>query len=157
MKIGIANDHGGYHLKTAIVNFLREEGHEVLDFGTRNSFESADYPEYAQKVCQKITSGGIERGILVCGTGIGMSIAANKFPGIRAGVVHDAFSAKATREHNSTNVLCLGERVIGEGLALLITDIWLNTDFLGGRHERRIGKVEAIEKQFMSSSPASAK
>lgn len=148
MIIGIANDHGGYHLKTAIVHALKEAGVTIVDFGTKNAFESADYPDYAKVVCEKMIAGKITRGILVCGTGIGMSMAANKYPGIRAALVHDVFSAVATREHNDSNVLCLGERVIGEGLALKIVDIWLNTAFLGGRHERRLQKVAEVEQVY---------
>lgn len=148
MIIGIANDHGGYNLKTAIVNDLKEKGLDIIDFGTRNSFESADFPDYAKIVCEKIRAGEIDRGILVCGTGIGMSMVANKYPGIRAALVHDMFSAQATREHNNSNVLCMGERVIGEGLALMIAETWLNTEFSGGRHERRLQKVAEVENIY---------
>lgn len=114
------------------------------DFGV-NSKTSVDYPDYAKKVCERVRQSEDNKGILVCGTGIGMSIAANKLPDIRAAVVGDCFSAQATREHNNTNVLCLGQRVIGEGLALKIVDIWLNTEFQGGHHQLRLDKVKAFE------------
>lgn len=141
MKISIAADHGGYLLKQEIIKHLTEKNIEVIDYGT-NSPKSVDYPEYSYKVCDDVVAGKTDYGILVCGTGIGMSIAANKTPGIRAALVGDVFSARATRSHNNTNVLCLGERVTGKDLALLIVDTWLDTDFSGGRHQRRIDLLE---------------
>ncbi len=145
MKIALAADHGGYRLKNEIVNFLQSEGHEVIDCGC-DCPDSVDYPDYAILAAQKVQNGECERAILVCGTGIGMSIAANKLDGIRCGLVHDTFSAKATREHNDTNVLALGERVIGPGIALDIVQIWVNTPFSNdGRHVRRIEKLQSIE------------
>ncbi|HJB78820.1 MAG TPA: ribose 5-phosphate isomerase B [Candidatus Nosocomiicoccus stercorigallinarum] len=141
MKVIVASDHGGYNLKTAIVSHLKEKGIDVKDGGP-NSTESVDYPDYAKPVATAVQNGEYDRGILVCGTGIGMNIAANKYKGIRAALVHDTFSAHATREHNNSNILNMGERVIGTGLALDIVDIWLNTEFEGGRHERRIEKIE---------------
>ncbi|MGV3240618.1 ribose 5-phosphate isomerase B, partial [Streptococcus hyovaginalis] len=134
MKIAIASDHGGYQLKEAVKAHLHNAGMEVKDFGC-HSRESVDFPDYAKSVGASIVNGENQLGILCCGTGIGMSIAANKITGIRAAVVGDVFSAKATREHNDSNILCLGERVTGEGLACLIVDTWLNAEFLGGRHE----------------------
>jgi len=119
---------------------------QTEDFGCTCE-ESVDYPDYALPVAEKVAAGEFERGILVCGTGIGMSIAANKVPGIRCALVHDTFSAKATREHNNTNVLAMGERVIGPGLALDIVKIWLETEFQGGRHERRVDKITQIEEK----------
>lgn len=141
MKVAIANDHGGYNLKSEIVKYFEENGIEYTDFGT-DSKDSVDYPDFARPVSVKVAQGEFDRGILICGTGIGMSIAANKVKGVRCALVHDTFSAKATREHNDSNMLALGERVIGPGLALDIVDLWLNTEFGGGRHERRVNKIE---------------
>jgi ribose 5-phosphate isomerase B len=144
MKLAIGCDHGGFQLKEAIKKHLLEKKIEVEDFGTYSK-ESVHYPGYALKVGNAVASGTCDLGILCCGTGIGMSIAANKIKGVRAAVVSDTFSAQATREHNNSNVLCLGERVIGEGLALLIVDTWLNASFQGGRHQERLDQVAAIE------------
>lgn len=141
MKVAIANDHGGYNLKSEIVKYFEENGIEYTDFGT-DSKDSVDYPDFARPVSEKVAQGEFDRGILICGTGIGMSIAANKVKGVRCALVHDTFSAKATREHNDSNMLALGERVIGPGIALDIVDLWLNTEFGGGRHERRVNKIE---------------
>lgn len=147
MKIAIGADHAGYRLKDEIVPVLKAMGHEMIDVGCDCS-DSVDYPDYALPVCDKVVSGEAERGILICGTGIGMSIAANKTQGIRCALVHDMFSAKATREHNDTNVLAMGERVIGPGLAAEIVKIWLETPFSGGeRHQNRINKVMALESK----------
>jgi len=147
MKIVIGADHAGYRLKDEIVPVLKAMGHELIDVGCDCS-DSVDYPDYALPVCDKVVSGEAERGILICGTGIGMSIAANKTQGIRCALVHDMFSAKATREHNDTNVLAMGERVIGPGLAAEIVKIWLETPFSGGeRHQNRINKVMALESK----------
>lgn len=141
MKIVIASDHGGVNLKRAVVQELTEKGMDVTDYGP-DSDESVDYPDYAKPVSQKVADGEFDRGILICGTGIGMSITANKVKGIRCALVHDSFSAKATRQHNNSNMLAMGERVIGSGLANDIVDIWLNTEYEGGRHERRVCKIE---------------
>lgn len=146
MKIAIACDHGGLALKEAIKDHVEAKGHEVVDFGTHNT-DSCDYPDYAKKAANAVASKECERGIVVCGTGIGVSITANKVNGIRCALVHDCFSAKATREHNDTNMLAIGQRVIGEGLALQIVDIWLTTQYEGGRHDQRIEKMMAIEKE----------
>ncbi|MFD0673385.1 ribose 5-phosphate isomerase B [Cohnella sp. GCM10027633] len=147
MKIAIGADHAGYRLKDEIVPMLKALGHELIDLGC-DCADSVDYPDYALPVCDKVVSGEAERGILICGTGIGMSIAANKTHGIRCALVHDTFSAKATREHNDTNVLAMGERVVGPGLAADIVKIWLETPFSGGeRHRNRINKVMAIESK----------
>ncbi|WP_138753767.1 ribose 5-phosphate isomerase B [Paenibacillus sinopodophylli] len=152
MKIAIGADHAGYRLKDEVVPFLQSLGHEIEDVGC-SCDQSVDYPDYALPVCDLVTSGKAERGILICGTGIGMSIAANKVNGIRCALVSDMFSAKATREHNDTNVLALGERVIGPGTALEIIRIWLDTPFSDGeRHVGRVNKVMDIEKQFSSQS-----
>ena len=142
MKIAIGSDHGGYGYKEKIKAYLTAKGYEVKDFGT-DSDASCDYPMYAKQVASKVAAGEYDRGILICGTGIGMSIAANKIHGIRAALCSDKFSAKATREHNNSNILCLGERVIDYNLAREIADIWLETPFSNEeRHIRRIGMLE---------------
>lgn len=144
MKIAIASDHAGYRLKTEVAALVNRLGHEVTDFGT-HSEESVDYPDFAVKVARAVSQGESDRGILVCGTGLGMSIAANKVKGIRAVTCGDTFSARASREHNDANVLCLGARVTGSGLALDIVKTWLETEFLGGRHARRVQKISELE------------
>ena len=144
MKIAIGCDHGGLEHKNAIAEHLKERGFEVCDFGIYEQL-SVDYPDIAVKVCASITSGKCERGILVCGTGIGMSIAANKVKGIRAAACSEHFSAKYTRLHNNSNILCLGGRVIGVGTALELADLFVDTDFEGDRHQRRINKITEIE------------
>ena len=144
MKISLGSDHAGLALKLEIALFLERAGHAVLDRGTRTE-ASVDYPDFAALVCNDIVTGEAERGILVCGTGIGMSIAANKHTGIRAALCHDTFSARATREHNDANVLCLGQRVIGAGLALDIVAVWLGAEFAGGKHRQRIDKITSLE------------
>ena len=146
MKIALGCDHGGLNLKTAIKDHLTKAGHEVVDFGT-NSNESCDYPLIAEPLAHAVADGECERGILVCGTGIGIGIAANKVDGIRAALCHDTFSARASRNHNNANILTMGERVIGPGLALDIVDVWLASDFEGGRHERRVAQIADIEKK----------
>ena len=140
MKIILGSDHGGYNLKNIIIAHLEQQGIEVEDLGCYSE-DSCDYPVIAKAVAEKALLAG-SRGILVCGTGIGMSISANKFKGIRASLCSDTYSARMTRKHNDSNILCLGERVIGENLALDIVDIWLNTPFEGGRHQRRIDMIE---------------
>lgn len=146
MKVALASDHGGIHIREEIRNLLEEMGIEYQDFGC-DCETSVDYPDYALPVAKKVASGEFDRGILICGTGIGMSIAANKVKGIRCALAHDVFSAKATRQHNDTNILAMGERVIGPGLALEIAKVWLTTEFEGGRHARRIEKVTNYEEQ----------
>ncbi|EFM09100.1 sugar-phosphate isomerase, RpiB/LacA/LacB family [Paenibacillus curdlanolyticus YK9] len=147
MKISIGADHGGYRLKEVLVPIIQSLGHEVQDVGC-SCDQSVDYPDYALPVCEAVVKGEADRGILICGTGIGMSIAANKVQGIRCALVQDTFSAKATRDHNDTNVLALGERVLGFGIAEEIVRIWLETPFSNGeRHVGRINKVMNIEKQ----------
>lgn len=145
MNIVIGSDHGGIKLKKTLIAFLQESGIPVTDVGPFSS-ESVDYPSYAVEVSKSILEDKADLGILCCGTGIGMSIAANKIEGIRAAVVGDVFSAAATRAHNNSNVLCLGERVIGEGLAIKILQTWLTTPFEKGRHQNRVNQIEAIEK-----------
>ena len=139
--IAVASDHGGFNLKSKVVEHLKEKGYKVNDIGC-DSVKSCNYPDFAHNVAQKVTKGEADLGILVCGTGIGMSIAANKHEGIRASAVENAFSAKATKAHNDSNILCLGERVLGDGVALDIVDNWLNTEFEGGRHQNRIDLIE---------------
>lgn len=137
--IAIGCDHGGYELKLEVINHLKERGFEIKDFGC-DSTASCDYPVYAKKVAKAVAGGECELGILICGTGIGMSMAANKVDGIRAALCADCFSAKATREHNNANILCMGARTTGPGLALMITDIFVDTPFSNDeRHIRRIG------------------
>ncbi len=150
LKVAIAADHGGYRLKEEVKKELEAMGIPYEDFGT-HSPDSVDYPDYAWPVAKGVASGQFDRGILICGTGIGMSIAANKVRGIRCALVHDAFSARATREHNDSNVLALGERVIGPGLARDIVRIWLTTPYEGGRHQRRIEKIERMEANEASA------
>lgn len=140
--IAIGSDHGGFELKQAIIKHLEKRGIECRDFGTYSE-ASCDYPVYAKAVAQAVAGGECAMGILVCGTGIGVSITANKVPGIRAALCGDCFSAKATREHNDANILALGARVVGEGLALMIADTFLDTPFSGEeRHMRRISMIE---------------
>lgn len=146
LKIAISSDHGGNNLRKEIMALLDELGFSYEDFGPQDD-SSVDYPDYAKPVSEGVASGNFDKGILICGTGIGMSIAANKVKGIRCALVHDVFSAKATRCHNDSNIIAMGERVIGPGLAREIVETWLQTDFEGGRHERRIEKITALEEQ----------
>ncbi|AWZ49313.1 ribose 5-phosphate isomerase B [Clostridiaceae bacterium 14S0207] len=147
MKIALGSDHGGINLKNAIIKHLQEKGYELKDFGTYST-ESCDYPDYALKVAEEVSAKKYDFGILICGTGIGISISANKVPGIRAALCNDTFSAHATREHNDANILAMGERVVGPGLALDIVDTFLTGEFQGGRHSRRIDKITEIEKKY---------
>lgn len=148
MKIAIGSDHGGYDLKELIGDHLRAKGFAVKDFGT-DSTESVDYPDFARAVGQAVVRGECDKGILVCGTGIGISIAANKVAGVRCALVSDCFSARATREHNDANIIALGGRVVGPGLALEIVDAWLGAEFEGGRHQKRIDKIGEIEREYL--------
>ena len=146
MKLAVGCDHAGFALKGAVIAHLRAAGHEIVDCGT-NSAESCDYPDYAAALCKEIVAGRAERGILICGTGIGMSIAANKVPGIRAACCSDTFSARFTRLHNDANVLCFGARVVGEGLALDLVDLFVDTPYENsGNHPRRVAKIAEMEK-----------
>lgn len=146
MKIAIAADHGGFELKDSMVEYIKSLGNEVMDLGT-NSADSVDYPDYAKKVCEEIQQGNSDLGILICGTGIGMSLAANKFEGIRAACVSDVYSAKMSRNHNNANVLCIGARVIGDEVAKLIIKTFLENEFEADRHQRRVDKIMAFEKE----------
>lgn len=145
MKIAISSDHGGNNLRKEIVNLLNEMSIEYKDFGPHTD-DSVDYPDYATPVTAAVISGEADRGILICGTGIGMSITANKIKGIRCALVHDVFSARATRGHNDSNILAMGERIIGPGLAREIARTWLTEEFEGGRHEKRLQKIANLEK-----------
>lgn len=144
MKIAIGCDHAAYQLKNDVKAHIEAMGHEVHDFGTFDE-ASVDYPDYAFFVGKAVVNGEAERGILLCGTGIGIGIAANKIPGVRAALCHDLFSAEACRQHNNANILTMGARVIDTDLALKIVDVWLTTEFEGGRHQRRIDKITSIE------------
>lgn len=141
LKIAIGSDHGGFKLKEKIIKHLKANNFDIEDFGTFNE-DSCDYPIIAKKVANEIKAKQFDKGILVCGTGIGMSIAANKIKGVRAALCSDTFSARMTRAHNDSNILCLGQRVIGEGLAIDIVDAWLDSEFEGGRHKNRIDMIE---------------
>ena len=144
MKIAIGSDHRGFEVKRRLVPFLQNLGHEVLDVGP-SSTESVDYPDYAFQVGQAVSQGQVERGILVCGTGIGMCIAANKVPGVRAAPCHDSITAEMSRAHNNANVLCLSADLLGEELIERMIRIWLDTNFAGGRHARRVDKIGRFE------------
>jgi len=144
MKLAIGADHGGYVLKNEIVEFLKKIGTiEVIDHGTSGP-ESVDYPDYGRKVSEAVSNGSADRGILICGTGIGMSIVANRFPKVRAALCHDNFTARMSRLHNDANILVMGERVIGRGVALDMVKAWLETEFEGSRHARRLQKIEEL-------------
>ena len=143
--IALGCDHGGYELMQEVKAYLDKQGLEYQDFGCYSN-EAVDYPVYARKVGHAIQNGTCDKGILICGTGIGISITANKMEGIRAALCTDCFCAEATRLHNDANVLCMGERTTGVGLAEMITDAWLETEFAGGRHQRRVDKIMALEK-----------
>ena len=143
--IAIGSDHGGFELKGHIINYLKNKGIECKDFGCYSE-ESVDYPDVAQVVCKAVNDGEAECAILICGTGIGISIAANKIKGIRAAHCHDIYSAEMTKRHNNANVICMGGRVVGRELAFGIIDAWLGAEFEGGRHQERINKVHALEE-----------
>lgn len=146
MKIAVACDHGGFRLKNVLIGYLKDNGYEVEDYGCYGE-ESCDYPDYAGKAALAVSKEICDKGIVICGTGIGVSITANKVKGIRCALCHDVFSAKATRAHNDTNMLAMGQRVIGEGLALEIVKAWLEGQYEGGRHDQRIAKMMAYEEE----------
>jgi len=144
MKLAIGCDHGGFELKEEILKYIKTlKNIEVADFGVANK-DSVDYPDYGAKVSEAVSKGTTDRGILICGTGIGMSIVANRFPKVRAALCHDHFTAQMSREHNDANILVMGERVIGKGVALEIVRTWLETEFAGGRHQLRLNKIDQI-------------
>ena len=147
--IAIGSDHGGYDLKMEIISYLNSQGLECKDFGSCNGKESVDYPDYGKTVAEAVSSGEFEKGIIICGTGLGISITANKVPGIRSALCTDSYMARMSREHNDANVLALGGRVVVPGLALDIVETWLNTPFAGGRHKTRVDKISAVETKYL--------
>ena len=147
-KITIGSDHAGYELKLKVIAHLKERGIEAIDVGTYST-DSCDYPDFAHAVCKNVQDGVTELGILICGTGIGMSMAANKHKGIRAAACSDTFSARLTRMHNDANVLCFGERVVGMGMACDLVDEFIDAEFEGGKHARRVDMITAIEKDHL--------
>lgn len=147
MKIAIASDHGGFLYKQKLIGYLKKTGYDVHDFGT-NCEDSCDYPDYALPAAEAVASGECDRGILICSTGIGVSIAANKVRGIRCAHCHDTYSARYTRLHNDANMIAFGQKIIGEGLMLDIVDAFLHTEFEGGRHSRRVDKITKIEEKY---------
>ena len=148
MKIAVACDHGGLNLKKAMIAYVEKLGHTVVDFGT-NTTDSCDYPDFAAAAAEAVASGECERGILVCSSGIGVSIVANKVPGIRCAHCHDTYCAKYTRLHNDANMIAFGEKVLGEGMMQEIVSLFLNTEFESGeRHERRVAKIKALEEKY---------
>jgi ribose 5-phosphate isomerase B len=153
MKIAVGSDHAGFHLKGKVVSWLRERGIEVNDVGTHNDAR-CDYPDYAKAAAEKVSRGEADRGILVCGSGIGMVITANKFAGVRAAACFDPVSARLSRSHNDANVLCLGERMVSEETAQKIVESWLDTPFEGGRHALRVDKIKALERANFKISHA---
>lgn len=144
MKIGIANDHAAVDMKKQLVEYLVEKGYEVINYGT-DTYESVNYPEYGEKVGRAVASGEVELGIVICGTGFGISLAANKVHGVRAVVCSEPYTARLSRQHNNANVLAFGARVIGIEMAKMIVDEWLDAEFMGGRHQDRVDMVMAIE------------
>ena len=144
MKIVMGSDHAGYELKEAVKAKLESEGHEIMDVGCYST-ESVDYPKYGHAVGKAVASGEADKGIAICGSGIGISIAANKIPGIRAALFNSVWQAEMTKMHNDANVLCMGARVIGAGLACELVDVFLSTEFEGGRHQRRVDQITSIE------------
>lgn len=151
MKVALGCDHAGYSLKEVVAGYLARAGHEVLDEGTYSE-ESCDYPDFAEAVALRVASGEAERGVIICATGIGMAMTANKVPGVRAAVCNDLYTARYSRLHNDANVLTIGSRVIGPGVAEGIVRIWLETPFEGGRHARRLGKLDEVEKRHGGES-----
>ena len=146
MKIGIGNDHAAVDMKNQVVEYLEGKGYEVVNFGT-DTYESCNYPEYGEKVGRAVAAGDVDLGIPICGTGVGISLAANKVKGVRAVVCSEPYSAKLSRQHNNTNILAFGARVIGIELAKMIIDEWLSAEFEGGRHQTRVDMITAIENK----------
>jgi ribose 5-phosphate isomerase B len=150
VKLAIGSDHGGFELKEEILKFLKTIANlQVTDLGPVNK-DSVDYPDFGAKVSEAVSGGTADRGILICGTGIGMSIVANRYPKVRAALCHDHFTAQMSREHNDANILVMGERVIGKGVALDIVKTWLDTEFAGGRHQKRLDKITALEASIIA-------
>ena len=148
MKIGIGNDHAGVAFKNQLVEYLESKGFEVVDYGSKDPAAKDDYPDFGLAVGEAVASGEVEKGVLICGTGIGISLAANKVPGIRAAVVSDTASARLCVQHNNANIISIGERIVGFELAKDILDSFFGAEFLGGRHERRVQKIMDIEKKY---------
>lgn len=146
MKIGIGNDHAALEVKNQVMEYLEEKGYEVINYGT-NTPESCNYPEFGEKVGRAVVSGEVDCGILICGTGVGISLAANKVKGVRAVVCSEPYSAKLSKQHNNTNILAFGARVVGIELAKMIIDEWLGAEFEGGRHQTRVDMIMAIENK----------
>ena len=151
MQVAIGSDHRGFETKKKVISLLEQLGHQVSDVGT-DGLQSVDYPDFASAVGEQVASQRAERGILICGTGIGMAIAANKVQGVRAATCHDELTAQMSRLHNNTNVLCLAADLLGEPLIDRMIETWLKTQFEGGRHTRRVGKITGIEQQHLKSS-----
>ena len=147
MKIALACDHGGLNLKNAVIEYLKENGYDFVDYGT-NSTDSCDYPDFALPAAEAVAEKKCDRGIIICSTGIGVSIVANKVPGVRCAHCHDSYCAEFTRRHNDANVLAMGEKVVGTGYALKIVETFLNTQFEGGRHQRRVDKIKEKKKKY---------
>ncbi len=147
MKIGFGSDHGGLELKNLLLKYVSEKGYDVADYGTDNG-DSVDYPIFAANVAKALIKGEIDRGIICCGSGIGISISANKFPGVRAALCHDYYTAKMSRLHNNANILAMGGRTTGIEIAKEMTDVWLATEFEDGRHQRRIDLIDKQAKEF---------
>jgi ribose 5-phosphate isomerase B len=151
VRIAVGSDHAGYDLKVAITEAVKGWGHEVVDLGSDPGQMGVDYPDYARAVAQAVARGEYDRGIVICGTGLGVSISANKVPGIRAALCHGTYTARMSRSHNNANVLCMGGRVVGAGVATDIAQVWLETPFSGiDRHQRRIDKINALELEALS-------
>jgi ribose 5-phosphate isomerase B len=148
MKLALAADHGGFGLKEAVKGWFLEWGHEVMDMGT-HSTESADYPDYVELAAALVSRGEVDRAVVLCGTGIGASMVAGKYPGVRAALCHNIYTARMSRLHNDSNVLALGGRILGEDLAREMVKVWLDTPFEGGRHKRRLKKLEEIERRIL--------
>ena len=146
MKIGVGNDHAALEMKNQVMEYLEEKGYEVINYGT-NTPESCNYPEFGEKVGRAVVSGEVDCGILICGTGVGISLAANKVKGVRAVVCSEPYSAKLSKQHNNTNILAFGARVVGIELAKMIIDEWLGAEFEGGRHQTRVDMIMAIENK----------
>ncbi|MBI1246965.1 ribose 5-phosphate isomerase B [bacterium] len=147
MRIAIGSDHRGYEVKAKIIELLKKLGHEVVDCGAHDC-HSIDYPDIASAVAEKIVAGEVDRGILICGSGIGMAITANKFPGVRAATCHDDLTAEMSRRHNNVNVLCLSADLLGERLIDRMVELWITTEFEKGRHQRRVDKITEVERRF---------
>jgi len=147
MRVIIGSDHAGFELKEELRTYLTEQKVEVVDAGT-HSEQPVDYPDIGSRVAEKVSRGEFDRGVLICGTGIGMSVVANRFPGVRAALCHDLYTARISREHNDANLLVLGGRLTGKGLAREILKVWLETEFEGGRHQKRLEKIASLEKKI---------